>query len=496
MKKKYISKHGDKHGHKQLCDKSKSFEECELTILREAVDKAEEQQGRSVVNNPEIKRIITIVENFIRKKKLICYGGTAINNILPKEAQFYNKEVEIPDYDFFSTNALEDAKELADIYAKEGFVEVEAKSGQHKGTFKVFVNFIPTADVTHLSKDIFSALKKDAIKINGLYYAPPNFLRMSMFLELSRPAGDISRWEKVLKRLTLLNKYYPLKGHECSKINIQREISDKQIKNKEEDIFYVIRKAFINQGVIFIGGYAISLYSRYMHIKKLNKYPDFDIITEDPKTTAQIVKEQLEQSGIYDLKIVTRPAIGELIAPHIELKIGQDTLAFIYEPIACYSYNVIHTNDGEIKVGTIDTILSFYLAFLYSNKDYYDTDRLLCIAQYLFEVQQHNRLAQKGLLKRFSVKCYGHQATIEEIRAEKSEIYNELKDKKDSKLYEEWFLRYRPNEEKSFHSNHSNDSSNNKKTTKERKTKKSISKKHTSTKKSFIEKLLSKKRKL
>jgi hypothetical protein len=233
MKKKYISKHGDKHGHKQLCDKSKSFEECELTILREAVDKAEEQQGRSVVNNPEIKRIITIVENFIRKKKLICYGGTAINNILPKEAQFYNKEVEIPDYDFFSTNALEDAKELADIYAKEGFVEVEAKSGQHKGTFKVFVNFIPTADVTHLSKDIFSALKKDAIKINGLYYAPPNFLRMSMFLELSRPAGDISRWEKVLKRLTLLNKYYPLKGHECSKINIQREISNKQLKNKE-----------------------------------------------------------------------------------------------------------------------------------------------------------------------------------------------------------------------------------------------------------------------
>ena len=41
-------------------------------------------------------------------------------------------------------------------------------------------------------------------KINGIQYAPPNFLRMNMFIELSRPAGDVSRWEKVLKRMILL----------------------------------------------------------------------------------------------------------------------------------------------------------------------------------------------------------------------------------------------------------------------------------------------------
>ena len=49
-------------------------------------------------------------------------------------------------------------------------------------------------------------LKNDAIIKNKIYYAPPNFLRMSMYLELSRPDGDVSRWEKVLKRLILLNK--------------------------------------------------------------------------------------------------------------------------------------------------------------------------------------------------------------------------------------------------------------------------------------------------
>ena len=69
----------------------------------------------------------SILENFISKKGLVCYGGTAINNILPERDQFYNKELEIPDYDCFSMNAMNDAKELADIYFKEGFTDVEAK---------------------------------------------------------------------------------------------------------------------------------------------------------------------------------------------------------------------------------------------------------------------------------------------------------------------------------------------------------------------------------
>ena len=74
-----------------------SYEDKELAILRRAVDAAEQRSGRKVANSPEIQEIITIVEGFLRKKKLICYGGTAINNILPTEDQFYDKSVEIPD---------------------------------------------------------------------------------------------------------------------------------------------------------------------------------------------------------------------------------------------------------------------------------------------------------------------------------------------------------------------------------------------------------------
>jgi hypothetical protein len=431
----------------ELC-KGLTFSDCELAILRTAVDKAEERQGKQVANSPEVKRIIGIVENFLRKKNLVCYGGVSINSLLPKQDQFYDKNIEIPDYDFYSSNALNDAKELVDIYVANGFQEVEAKSGQHHGTYKVYVNFIPVADITQIPKDLFVAIKNESIKIAGILHSPPNLLRMGMYLELSRPAGDVSRWEKVLKRLTLLNKHYPLKGKQCSTIDFQRQMSDEK---QADNIYDNVQNTLIDQDVVFFGGYALSMYSHYMPKNlqhKLQKIPDFDVLSEEPMLTAQIVKERLSDINVKNVKIIKRPGVGEIIAPHYEIQVGKDTIAFIYEPIACHSYNIVKEGGSDVKVATIDTMLSFWLAFLYANRPYYDKDRILCMSNYLFEVQEKNRLEQKGLLKRFSINCMGHQETVEEMRAEKAEKFTELKGKKNEPEYEEWFLRYRPTDGK------------------------------------------------
>lgn len=434
---------------KNIC-KGLNFADCELVILRMAVDKAEEKIGKRIVNSEDIKNIIQIVEDFIKKKNLICYGGTAINNILPTEDQFYNKEVEIPDYDFFTPNALKDAKELADIYFKKGFTDVEAKAGQHHGTYKVFVNYIPVADITFLDKGIFNSLKKDAIRVAGILYAPPNFLRMSMYLELSRPAGDTSRWEKVLKRLILLNKNFPMTHIKCDHIEFQRKMEN---KTQEDEIYNNVRNTFINQGVVFFGGYAISLYSQYMPKNqrvKVEKYADFDVLSNDPETTAQIVKERLKDINIKNTKIIKKAPVGEIIPEHYEIKIGNDTIAFIYKPVACHSYNVLNIHGQKVRIATIDTMLSFYLAFLYADRPYYNEflDRILCMSKFLFEVQQKNRLKQKGLLKRFSILCYGHQESVEEIRADKAKKYKEIKSSGNKEELEEWFLNYKPDDSK------------------------------------------------
>jgi hypothetical protein len=428
--------------------KDLSFEDCELSILRMAVDKAEEKIGKRIVNSEDIQKIIKIVEDFIKRKNLICYGGTAINNILPTEEQFYNKDAEIPDYDFFTTNALQDAKELADIYYKSGFTDVEAKSGQHHGTYKVFVNYIPIADLTLLPKGIYNAIKKEAIRVAGILYTPPNYLRMAMFLELSRPAGDTSRWEKVLKRMLLLNKNFPITDLNCNSIDFQREMEN---KTDEDKIYENVRNTLINQGVVFFGGYAITLYSQYMpkHLrKKLEKIADFDVLSNEPETTASIVKERLKDIGFKNVKIIKREPVGEIIPEHYEIRIGKDTIAFIYKPIACHSYNVINISGQKVKIATIDTMLSFYLAFLYTDRPYYNQflERILCMSKFLFDVQQKNRLSQKGLLRRFSITCYGHQELVEEIRAHKAEKYRELKQKGNKEEFQEWFLNYKPDD--------------------------------------------------
>ena len=469
---------------------------------------------------------------------------------------------------------------------------------------------------------LFKAITRDAIVKKGIRYAPPDFLRMAMYLELSRPDGDVSRWEKVQKRLTLLNTHYPLKGYQCDKIEYQRGFegatkantgevsisrtrkrsasvkkgggggsrsatrSVKALKRKaisavirkyhtlgaylkrlyhavpsheetmgdfkytveedkithryrliatyerilgaddtfvlysmktrdvdseaaasrsrsrsrraspsrsrsaspspeasreysvrksnvsyksnrekelaETDIYNIVRDVFIKNRAVFFGGYANILYSRYMpkHQRRIiQKIPDFDILSEEPRELCEAVVRELTAHKYTDVKYTKHTGIGEVISEHYDIRIGDEVIAFLYKPLACHSYNTIRVNgDGDagegagagagesIRIATIDTMLSFYLAFIYADRVYYDINRIMCMSQFLFDVQQHNRLKQSGLLRRFSINCYGKQPTLESMRFEKTEKYEELKEKRDSREFEEWFLRYIPYE--------------------------------------------------
>ena len=444
-----------------ICTNDMTYQECELAILRKAVDESETTQGRRIATDKDVIKIIHILEEFLKRKKVICYGGTAINNILPRDDQFYDKDIEVPDYDFYSVNALSDAIELANIYHKNGYEEVEAKAGVHHGTYKVYVNFMAVADITHLHKVLFDELIKDSIKIAGIYYASPDFLRMGMYLELSRPQGDVSRWEKVHKRLGLLNKHYPLKTRsKCNTVEFQRRLNRDSTKNVEKkgkmdlkeieaEVFTIVRDELISQDAIFFGGYACSLYSKYVKDYKhfVARVPDFDVLVDNPDRIALLINEELQVAGYKNIVLTEHAAIGEIVPRHVEIALGKEVLAFLYEPIACHNYNTITLDKNQtINVASIDTILTFYLAFLYAKKPYYSRDRLLCMAEFLYDVQEKNKLSQKGLLRRFSMTCFGKQPSLEDIRSEKARMYEELKNKKNSDEYQSWFLNYRPRE--------------------------------------------------
>lgn len=443
-----------------LCSNDMDFEDCELAILRSAIDFNELESKKMIVKNPIISQITKILEKFLVKKKLICYGGTAINNILPKSKQFYDKNVEIPDYDFYSETALEDAKELADIYLKAGYIEVEAKAGVHFGTYKVFVNYIPIADITHLDESILMSIRKECIKVDKILYAPPNFLRMNMYLELSRPAGDVSRWEKVFKRLSLLNSYYPFVSKNCSKMKLFDDSINKPV---QEVLNNCIRDVVIKESAVFFGGFAAYLYSKYIPDNDkslLKKYPEFDILATDAKNLTDSIVSKLNSLHVKENNIITvieHDAIGEIIPHNFEIQVNGNSIAFVYKTLSCHSYNTLNISrhivsknnvkrreDIKVRVATIDTMISFYLAFYYSDKPYYHQDRILCMTKLLFDVEEKNRLNQSGLLKRFSNSCYGEQLTLSDIRLQKTRKFKELHNKEREREYEEWFLKYNP----------------------------------------------------
>jgi hypothetical protein len=79
--------------------KGLSFEDCQLNILRDAMDNAEKNLSKRVAQSPVVKNIFKIIEQFIASHKMMIYGGTAINNILPPKLKFYNTDIDVPDYD-------------------------------------------------------------------------------------------------------------------------------------------------------------------------------------------------------------------------------------------------------------------------------------------------------------------------------------------------------------------------------------------------------------
>jgi hypothetical protein len=308
------------------------------------------------------------------------------------------------------------------------------------------VNFIGVADITFIEPELFKSLMRESVERNGILYAPLNFLRMSMYLELSRPDGDVSRWEKVYKRMLLFNKNFPLKADNCLK-----KAKGLAPSKKEEEIFNIVRDEAISEKLVFFGGYACALFSE--HLKKdqrsilYSAVPSFDLLSEDAKKSAHKLKDKLEKTGHFSHVIVEeKEDFGEHVSEHYEIVVDGRTVAFVYEPSpgACHNYNVVRINKKDVHIASTDTILSFYLLFLYINRPYYDRDRLLCMSQYIYDLQYDNLTKNEGVFKRFSKPCIGKQVTLKDIKDVKSHMFNKLKNKKGTREYDEWFLNYNP----------------------------------------------------
>lgn len=396
-------------------------------------------------------KILNIVREFIIDKKLICYGGTAINDILPKEQQFYNYETDIPDYDFFSPNAMEHAKELCNIFTKENVHSIESKNAFIHGTYKVFVNFVAIADITQVDKGFYEHLQKHNIQKDKIMYTPPEFLRMSLHQELARPLGDISRWEKVYSRLQVLNNYFPIlaKNKLSTYYETKLDLTDTETKKTYEELFDHFRK---NKMVFCNFDITIRLMHKFMKIglKYKKDFTDMFILYTDnlPKTIKGLKDKQIDGLEIKKIK-----SVYKFIDNYCYLSFKGKVIGIIFATNSCLAYNVVKFKRHEIHMGNIDTLLNLYFSLLLIDdlplnktaiKEVIDKLQYV-VSHYSDIIEKYEHVsAIPEKLKRFNLPCYGKQQDKEDVLKERSSKFRKFSKNRTSKEYQKWFFKYSP----------------------------------------------------
>jgi hypothetical protein len=392
--------------------------------LDAAIQKASEHIKYKEAHDEDLLRGLAIVREFIKKKKRVCYGGTAMNAILPVSKQFYDKNLDLPDYDFYTPDVDSDVTELVKLLKQEGFNDVFSKVGIHEGTMKVLVNYTPIADVSYIDPELFNVILRRSILKDGMHYTDEYILRMMMYLELSRPKGMPERWTKVFERLELINDSFPIKG--CT-INV----------GKKPEIPLTLRKVILDYIIewkrILCNGPIVPLYRQGIRkqnaIFRIQEGGPILFTSPDPKIDSAELLKRLEEPSITLFRHRKR---GEIIPERIELRQGKKTICVIIQEIACHSYVPFPTNDGRtIYLGSLEFLITLYLSlsiFTLHGEDVLGP-RILCQVKEFIKIFRENYRAKNSQFEAFALQCRGHQPRFASLLRDKIKRQKEYKEK-------------------------------------------------------------------
>ena len=356
--------------------------------LNAIIEEASERHKYEAATNPDSIKALAVIRAFIKRRGRVCYGGTAMNAILPPEKQFYSEELDLPDYDFFTPDAESDIREIVADLTAAGFKDIYHKVGIHEGTKKVLVNFVPVADITILPPQLYSVYHSRAVMKDGIRYTDPDMLRAMMYLELSRPKGQVERWGKVFERLQLINAFFPI--HKCRQtaihpilIETTRYIYDFIIDRQR--VLCSAPTTLYEQGV---KGNAV------LQIKRSGC-----VMFASPVAGEDAAELKRAIGGsIYLYK-----AIGD-VPERYEIRHAGVAVATIVADTACHSYYQIPTSDGRIIfIGSLEFLVTLFLSLQVFTKA-----KTPCVRT-LIDLSNKNYIAKKSQFPPLSILCKGYQ---------------------------------------------------------------------------------------
>jgi hypothetical protein len=344
-----------------------------------------------------------------------------MNAILPKDKRFYNPEMDLPDYDFFTPNSAEDIQDLVKELKNKGFKDVHHRLGIHEGTSKIFVNFVAVADITDISKEVYGIFLRRAVKREGMYYTDPDILRMMMYLEISRPKGMVSRWDKVFERLQLINGVFPPKvgrGYSTTRKMKRSEGTDNTVRAQ------VYNFCVDNQRILITGNL-----DKYYAMVVRRSTPTFNLnvdtcpigfLCADVKTDAKALQSLL--GGPDKCKLYLHKPRGEIVPEHVEIRYNDRPLAFLIEEAGCHAYLNFPLKDGRsIAIASLDTLITIYYSLAIFTKKLKELIPGINykIAQFV-KLAEENRRQKDPKIPAFPLSCRGYQKGFPTLLREKA----------------------------------------------------------------------------
>jgi hypothetical protein len=387
----------------------------------------------------EISRTYKSIIKFIKKNKLLVYGGFAQNTLIknknPKDVFYreidgvYYNWPDIADIEIYSPTPVEDVIKLTEHLFAEKFKYISCQEAAHGGTYKIHINFLAYVDITYMPYNIYNNIMK--INIDDINLVHPHFMFCDCLRILTDPYTSYWRLDKTINRFQKLLTYYPIDvSQNNKKIDFKVDI--------DNNVLDFVRHKIIHESkLIIIGFYAYNYYiKKYSDKYLLKEFPYYELISTDNVNDNKNILNILKQE--YGNKITTKKfyTFFDFLDERTEYYLNNKKILIIYGSYErCIVYNQSDNKKGLF--GTFNLVL-MYMFFVYVlkyiNKDRQYTNIYYILIGILYQVRNNYLTKHKitvldvSPFKDFTFKCLGQHKNI--MRSAFLEKNDKFKNKK------------------------------------------------------------------
>jgi hypothetical protein len=344
-------------------------------------------------NKPTLAEL-TLYKNetlaFIKKRKRIIYGGTAIHYALMEATDgkdgLYTGTGKI-DYDFYTPDPIGDSIDLCNLLFDKGFPYVKRNLAISGSTYRIQVNTnIDIADVSYCPQWLFDKLPTLKTK-EGLLIIHPDMLRLDMYKAMNHIPHDLYRFRKDYTRLMKLEQYYPMRAFRIGNdYEVDLPVKTPQIidavlnyvcKNQKEiiltgDFAYNFYISTIPRNANKVGGSGTNDYSGKLVKNKIRLLSMIVIkFHEITQKITELIKTIITKHE--NLRFDYRASLLKIIGKSLTVYYKDTPIIIIHDArIQVIPYIRIPHNDNAVKITDYYGTLAFYHIMKIINSDLND----------------------------------------------------------------------------------------------------------------------------